>query len=148
MYNRMACDTNARFLELWEKAKLNPLDPASVRSRYEAEIGEKYLPLVTACLNWRREKPPQLVEKKTLRAALETDSFIAICSIHTELKNNNKGHCVPGFLLELVDCGYGAGFLIAYAHLVRSVPPEYNRLSLSLLGYASKLMGILEEVQH
>ncbi len=43
---KMACDS---LRELWGKAKRNPLDPASVRSRFEAEVGENYLPLVAAC---------------------------------------------------------------------------------------------------
>jgi hypothetical protein len=111
-------------------------------------VGREEIGLATCSVVQQRgrEKPPQLVERKTLRAALETGSVKAICSIHTELKKNHKGHCVPGFLLELVDRGYGAGFMIVYAFLVRSVTKGYNRLSLSLLGYASKLMDLLEDV--
>ena len=122
------------------------LDPESVRSRFEVDIGEKYLPLVNACLEWRLENPLHLVRKATLKAALQSENFKAICSIHADLKKHHKEHCVPGFLLELVDGGYAPGFMIAYAFLVRSVPKEYNGLNLSLLGDAPDLMQVLAEI--
>ncbi len=134
------------YLDAWDCAGLSPLDPASVRSRFENEIGGKFLPLVSACLDWKRENSMHLLHTKTLQAALQTDDFKAICSIHKDLKSNGKEHCVPRFLLELVDGGYGPGFMIAYAFLVRSVPKEYNLLSVSLLGYASQLVKILDEI--
>ncbi len=134
------------YLDAWDCTGRKPQDPASVRSRFENEIGGKFLALVSACLDWRRKNSLHLLHKETLQAALQSDDFKAICSIHNDLKSNRKEHCVPGFLLELVDGGYGPGFMIAYAFLVRSVPKEYNLLSVSRLGYASQLVRILDEI--
>jgi hypothetical protein len=47
-------------------------------------IRGKFLPLVSACLDWRRENPLHLLHEKTLRAALQTNNFKAICSIHKD----------------------------------------------------------------
>jgi hypothetical protein len=130
----------------WQRVPVDRLDSSSVRSRFQVEIGEKYLRLVTACLEWRREINIYLLSTETLHAALHTKNFLTICSIHADLKEKSNRDSVAEFLLELVDGGYGPGFLIAYAYLVRSVPKEYNRLSLSRLGNASELMNVLSAV--
>ena len=53
--------------------------------------------------------------------------------------------CVPGFLLELVDGGYGFAFLIPYVYITKVVPPQkYRRVSLVMLGYAEDLPTILK----
>ena len=127
------------------KQPTGSLDPKTVRSRFESDIGPRYLELVTSCLNWADESGMHMLSKQALPDAVKLPSFQKICEIHEELKMKRKAECVPGFLLGLVDCGYGLAFMIPYVYITKVVPPpNYRGLCLVLLGNSENLPKVFK----
>ena len=123
-----------------------PRDPNLHRSRFKSQLGPLYLPLVTACFEWRTSQGIHLLNESTVKAALEHSSFKKILDIHEHFMKIGRTSCVPEFLLELVDQRFPMEFLVAYTYLVGSIPNEYERYHLPFLCQSSELPRVLKSL--
>jgi hypothetical protein len=119
-----------------------PLNASCHKSRFKSDLGSSYIPLVTACFEWRKVQGLHILNKSRVKAALEDENFQKICEIHETMKERGRGYCVPRVLLEMVD-RYLMEYLVAYAYLENSIPKEYERYNLLFLGRASELPSLL-----
>jgi hypothetical protein len=127
------------------QAMNEPIDPASIRSRFEKGFDGQFLKLAKLCITWGIENRIGFLQQSALKMAVECPSFRAICDFHELMKRTTGKSDVPEFLLELVDSGYYEGFLVAYVVLVSGkVPERYSRRSVPGLGRASNLHIRLE----
>ena len=76
-------------------------DPKTVKSSLEPEIGEHYIPLVTACLHWACETNIHMVGFSGLADALKNRYVKTIGEISEALERKGKGSSVSKFLLQL-----------------------------------------------
>ena len=131
----------------YERDESGPFDPKAVKSRFESEIGPRYLELVTACLSWADESKMNMLSLEELPGAVKLPSFQKICEIHEELQTEYRPKCVSEFILELVDCGYspyGFAFIIPYVYIMKSVPQRCHGICLVVLGNADSLQKIYQ----
>ena len=133
-------------MAFYEREEIGPFDPRTVKSRFESEIGSRYIELVTACLSWADESKMQVLSVEDLPGAVKLPSFQKICKIHEDLQKEYKPKCVPEFFLELVDSGYGFAFIIPYVYIMKSVPPDYRKICLIMLGNAEDLPAIFKSL--
>jgi hypothetical protein len=123
------------------------IDPKTVHTRYESRIGEKYLDLVSSCFSWADESKMNLLTEQTLPNADKLGSFQSIWKIHDELRKDGRPDCVPGFLLNLVDGGYGNNFMIPYVYIKRTIPVSgYNRIFLNFVCRTDELPALLDKL--
>ncbi len=88
-----------------------PIDPASIRSRFEKGFHGQFLKLAELCITWGIENRIDFLDQSVLKSAVECNSFKAICDFHQEMGSLGKSKSdVPDFLLELVDSGFSMGF--------------------------------------
>ena len=128
---------------LWDPSA--SIDPKTVRSRYESRIGKGYLELVSTCFLWADEAKMNLLTKQTLPKAVQLASFQSIWKIHEDLRKDGRADCVPEFLLDLVDGGYGDNFMIPYVYITRKLPDAgYNRMFLNFLCLTDELPALLD----
>ncbi len=95
------------------------MDPNLQWSRFRSTLGSNYLPLVTACYEWKRTQNIHLLKKSTVKEAVEHESFKKISE---QLMKNNRRSRVQEFLLKLVDGPFPLKFLVAYVYLEGSIP--------------------------
>ena len=88
-----------------------------------------------------------LLTEKTLPDAVEMASFQLIWKIHDELRTEGRADCVPGFLVDLVEGGYGYNFLIPYVYIVRKLPDDYERIFLNFLCYSDELPALFDKLR-
>jgi hypothetical protein len=105
-----------------------------------------YLPLVTACSEWKTTQNIHLLKTNTVKAALEHESFHKIRDIHEQIMKSGRTSYVPEFLLELVDGGFPMEFLVAYVYLAGPIPKGYQVCHLPFLGRSSELPLLLESL--
>lgn len=88
-----------------------------------------------------------ILREETLPDAVKLASFQSIWKIHDELRKHGRADCVPGFLLDLVDTGYGHNFLIPYVYITRSLPVSgYNMIILNFLCESNELPALLDRL--
>ena len=118
-------------------------DPKTVKSSLEPEIGEHYIPLVTACLHWACETHIHMVDFSGLADALKNPYVTTISEIAKALKRKGKGSSASKFLLQLSH--QQSGFLVLYGYLFGEIPDgsSYNRFGLVFLGQTKNIPDML-----
>ena len=119
-----------------------PLNASCHKSRLQAVFGSSYIPLVTACFEWKKTQGIHVLDESRVKAAIEDASFEKICKIHETMKKRGHKDVVPRLLLEMVD-RYVMKFLVAHAYLENSIPKEYQDHNFTYLGCSSELPSLL-----
>ena len=116
--------------------------PDDVKWSKSDEIGEFYVPFVTACFSWSMETQIVYLEESKLADAFRNPNVQTIKEITIELKKRGKGQVLGTFLLEL-GRNYSRSFFILYVYLYGHIPDEYSRYNLIFLGISKNLADVL-----
>ena len=113
------------------------------RSKYNLE--ERYDDLLKSCNEWDKIYFKKMFSGKTLKDIVKDGNFLKICSIYDELKQENKQDSVTDFLLDLINLNQPE-FIIPYAFITHTIPEEYDRIHLGMIGVSKDLPDMIEHL--
>lgn len=127
------------------KFKIESRDISKYLPKSKYNLEEKYDDLLKSCNEWDKVYFKKMFNSKNFKDIINDENFKKIDSIYNELKVEQKQDSVTNFLLDLVNLGQSE-FIIPYAYLTHTVPEEYHRAHLGMLGVSEDLPNMFEEL--
>jgi hypothetical protein len=127
------------------KVKVESRDISKYLPKSKYNLDDKYDDLLRNCNEWDKIYFKNMFDSKSFKDIVNDETFKNICSIYNELKSENKQDSVTTFLLDLVNLNQYE-FLIPYAYLTHTVPEEYHRAHLGMLGVSEDLPSMCEGI--
>lgn len=125
------------------KFKKEPKDISKYLPKSKYNLEEKYDDLLKSCNEWDKVYFKNMFNSKNFKEIINDENLKQINSMYNELKLENKQDSITNFLLDLVNLGQSE-FIIPYVYLTHTVPEEYDRIHLGMIGMSKDLPDMIE----
>lgn len=125
------------------KVKVESRDISKYLPRSKYNLDDRYDNLLINCNEWDKIYFKNMFNSESFSEIINNENLKEIHALYESLKSENKQDSITNFLLDLINLGQSE-FIVPYAYLTHTVPEEYDRIHLGMIGISKDLPDMME----
>jgi hypothetical protein len=125
------------------KVKVESRDISKYLPRSKYNLDDRYDNLLKNCNEWDKIYFKNMFDSESFSEIINNENLKEIHALYESLKSENKQDSITNFLLDLINLGQSE-FIVPYAYLTHTVPEEYDRIHLGMIGISKDLPDMME----
>jgi hypothetical protein len=125
------------------KVKVESRDISKYLPRSKYNLDDRYDNLLKNCNEWDKIYFKNMFNSESFSEIINNENLKEIHALYESLKSENKQDSITNFLLDLINLGQSE-FIVPYAYLTHTVPEEYDRIHLGMIGISKDLPDMME----
>ncbi len=125
------------------KVKVESRDISKYLPKSKYNLDDRYDDLLRNCNEWDKIYFKNMFNSESFSEIINNENLKEIHTLYESLKSENKQDSITNFLLDLINLGQSE-FIVPYAYLTHTVPEEYDRIHLGMIGISKDLPDMME----
>ena len=125
------------------KVKIESRDISKYLPKSKYNLDDRYDDLLRNCNEWDKIYFKNMFNSESFSEIINNENLKEIHTLYESLKSENKQDSITNFLLDLINLGQSE-FIVPYAYLTHTVPEEYDRIHLGMIGISKDLPDMME----
>lgn len=125
------------------KVKVESRDISKYLPKSKYNLDDRYDDLLRNCNEWDKIYFKNMFNSESFSEIINNENLKEIHALYESLKSENKQDSITNFLLDLINLGQSE-FIVPYAYLTHTVPEEYDRIHLGMIGISKDLPDMME----
>jgi len=125
------------------KVKIESRDISKYLPKSKYNLDDRYDDLLRNCNEWDKIYFKKMFNSESFGEIINNENLKEIHALYESLKSENKQDSITNFLLDLINLGQSE-FIVPYVYLTHTVPEEYDRIHLGMIGISKDLPDMME----